>query len=173
MGVGAGDRGKQKHPAVAVLVDENVVEAARQLRLGEAADFFDGRWIREPADVEDDRAQVGVGATLAELHRQDYVVTVLPLVVLDVLAAGTCVQVLVLDAPAVDHLGLVRVMKVDDVHPLLAFATEHLARNIRIRARQILFDLDVGDTELGAEWKVGDHLDVVASAFFQRPLLRA
>ena len=106
----AGDGAEQENPPVAVLVDEDVVEAARLVRCADAADLADRFRIGQSGDVEDHRAHVAVGATAAELHRLDDVVATVPLEVLDVHRAVAGVQILILDPPLVDHLGPSRVV---------------------------------------------------------------
>ena len=107
LGVGATGR-DQENAVVAVLVDENIMEATGVFRNADAGDFFDP--VRKIGDVENDRAHVRVRATLAKLQRLNDVVAVVPLEVLHVHAAGAEVQILVLDAPAIDDFGLRRIV---------------------------------------------------------------
>ena len=80
-------------------------------------------------------------------------------------------EVVVFDAPAVDHLRVVRVGKVDDVRA--PRTVEELdPPDVSVGTVELLLDVDVGDRQARAERQMGDHLHVVAAALLRRPLLR-
>ena len=141
------------------------------LLLAYPRDLSDRLGVRQIRDVEHHGAEIGVGAALTELHRQNDVVAAVPLEILDVLAPGADVEVLVLDAPAVDDLRARGIVKIDDVHAHLAFGAENLAGHVSVGALQLLFDLDVRDAERRTQRKVRNHLDVVAASLVGSPLL--
>ena len=80
-------------------------------------------------------------------------------------------QILVFDAPGVDEFGLRRIVQIDHVHPLLAVLAEDFAPHIDVGARELLLDLDVGDTERCSQGEVRHHGDVVAAGLVGGPLL--
>ena len=162
----AGGR-EQKHPTVGVLVDEDIVKAARVVGDANAADLAHRRGVWQVGYVEDDRTQIGVRPALTELKRLHHVVAVVPLEQLDVETAAH-VQVRVGNPPAVEHRGVRRIAHVDDVHAALV-ALEGIAADVGVGTVEVLFDLDIGD-RVAAERHVSDDLDVVASAPVGCPL---
>ena len=153
-----------------MLVNEDVVEAAGELGLPDPRDLAHGVGIGKPGNVEDDRPQVGVRAALAELEGLNHVVAAVELEVLDVHSPGALVQVLVLNAPAVDDLRILGVLQVDDVRALGAqLAVDH-ARDVRVGAVHLLLELDVRHAQLGTQGRMPEHIDVVAARLHRRPL---
>ena len=156
--------------AIAVLVDEDVVEAAGVVRFTDASDFFNRRRIRQARHVEHDGAEVVIRSALAKLKRLHHVVAILVLEVLDVHATCSQVQVLVLDTPGIDALRFLGVADINDVEALVAFGAVNHAAHIGERTIHLLFEVDVGDAEARAEREVGQDFNVVASGLFSGPL---
>ena len=167
---GAGDGREQQHPPVGMLVDEDVVEAAGHLRLADARHLFDRRRIGQPGHVEHHRAEVGVGAALSKLQRLHDVVAPFPFEVFHVHPAGAHVQVLVLDAPAIDHLEVARVREIDDVGAARACIAVDHPGDVGVGAVEFLLQLYIGHAQPGSQWDVAEHFDVVATRFLRRPL---
>ena len=161
---------KSRDAAVGVLVDEDVVEAARQLRLADAGHFAHGGCVGEPGHVEDHRAQVGVGAALPELQRLHDIVAVPQLEVLHVHAAGAHVQVLVLDAPFVEEFGVLGIGDGDDVEALGSDVAVDHPRDVGVGAVHLLFQVEVGYGQARAERDVAEDVDVVAAGLGGGPL---
>ena len=162
--LGAARRGEEDHPAVRVLVDEDVVEPPRVVRHPEPSHFSHLRNVGKPGHVEDDACDLRVGTAAPELRGLQVVVAVGDLEVLSVDGSPALVERRVLDSPLVDDLGVVGVREVDDVEA--GFAK---SRDIRVRPLRILFELDVAGGVLAAERNVRQNLDVGAALESQRP----
>ena len=79
-------------------------------------------------------------------------------------------QILILDAPAVDHLGLGRVGEIDDVGAFGAFITIDHPSDIGVRAVEFLLQLHVGHAQTRPQRDVAEHVDVIAARLLRCPL---
>ena len=78
-------------------------------------------------------------------------------------------EILILDSPLVEQLRVLRVLDADDVGALSALSTVGETCYVGVRTVHLLFDVQVRHREARPEWKVSEHLDVVATAFEWRP----
>ena len=101
--------------------------------------------IGKARHVEDHRAEVIVRTASPELQRLHQVIAVVPLEVLHVHAAGSLVEVLVLDPPLVKQLRVFRVFDADDVGALGPIVAVDHARDVHERTVQLLLHVHVGD----------------------------
>ncbi len=113
--LGLVDGGKQQHPAVGVLVGEDVVETAGRGGVADPGHQLDLARVGEAGHVEDDGAEVGVGASLHELKRLHVVVLLADLEVLAVHGADAAVKLGVLDVPVEDLARMRGVLHVVDL----------------------------------------------------------
>jgi len=129
-----------------VLVDKDVVEAARHFRLADTGYFKDLVCIGQARDIQDVGAQIAVRA-LAELRRLHDIVAALMLEVLDVHAAEAGVQIRVFHAPADQDLWVGRVRDIDDIGTAFGVGSDRPTRNVGVRAGHLLLELDVHRVE--------------------------
>ena len=120
-----------------MLVSVLLVESAGDFRGLDPGDLLHLARVGQTGDVEDDGAEVVVGAAGPILVGLGEIVTALALQVRRT-QGRALVQLRAFDLPGIHHEGPGRVLEIDDVEPALA-----AGRDVRIGPRELLLDLDV------------------------------
>ena len=79
-------------------------------------------------------------------------------------------QLLILDPPLVQELGMLGILDADDVQPTRSRITIPHSGYVSVRTLHILLDIEIGDAQGRPQREVAEHLDIVASPFQGRRL---
>ena len=73
-------------------------------------------------------------------------------------------ELLVLDSPLVQELGMPGILDADDVQASRSRVAILHTADVGVRTGQVLLDIDIRDAQRGAQRKVAEHFDIVASS---------
>ena len=122
-----------------MLVRDALVKTTGRFRILDPAYFLDLGGVGETGYVEDHGAQIVVRAAHLKLGCDGHVVPAVSLHVGRVECPGPAVDIRVFDGPMPEHVGLCRILELDDVEATGREATAYIC----VRPRELLLHLDI------------------------------